>query len=257
MFISYHMHFNLIHYSLHSLYSLFPLSLHLLIHVYKSPHPICLSSIFSNLTNKHKMAVNAHAHAQMYGQNPGQYIVPFVCLLIIVMDFTAGILGIQGEVAQNKVQNLRVWIIECRDPSYEAFKLGFAALVLLTFAHAIANLFGGCHVVWSKQEMDQASSNKQLAMASLILSWITLIIGFWMLIAGVLANSSSRKSCGVSNHRYLSIGGIACIIHGMFAVSYYISATAVVKEEKKLNPHGPVMNPQGLPMQQPAPSAPA
>ncbi|KAM0021673.1 putative modifying wall lignin-1/2 [Helianthus debilis subsp. tardiflorus] len=255
MFISYHMHFNLIHYSLHSLYSLFPLSLHLLIHVYKTPQPICLSSIFSNLTNKHKMAVNAHA--QMYGQNPGQYIVPFVCLLIIVMDLTAGILGIQGEVAQNKVQNLRVWIIECRDPSYEAFKLGFAALVLLTFAHAIANLFGGCHVVWSKPEMDRASSNKQLAMASLILSWITLIIGFWMLIAGVLANSSSRKSCGVSNHRYLSIGGIACIIHGMFAVSYYISATAVVKEEKKLNPHGPVMNPQGLPMQQPAPSAPA
>ncbi|KAK9056366.1 hypothetical protein SSX86_027456 [Deinandra increscens subsp. villosa] len=198
------------------------------------------------------MAVNA----QMYGQNVGQYIVPFVCLLIIVMDLTAGILGIQAEVAQNKVQNLKTWIFECRDPSYQAFKLGFVALVLLVFAHAIANLFGGCHVVWSKPELDRATSNKQLAMSTLILSWITLVIGFWMLIAGVLANTSSRTSCGVSDHRYLSIGGIACIIHGMFAVSYYIAATAVEKEEKNLNPHGPMMNPQ-VPTHQPAPSAPA
>ncbi|KAI3495247.1 hypothetical protein L1887_37490 [Cichorium endivia] len=173
--------------------------------------------------------------------NVGQHIVPIVCLLIIAMDLTAGILGIQAEIAQNKVQNLRVWIFECRDPSYQAFKLGFAAAVLLAFAHAIANLFGGCHVVWTKPELDRATSNKQFAMASLILSWITLVIGFGMLIAGVMANSSSRKSCGVSNHRYLSIGGIACIIHGLFAVSYYISATAVEKEEKKLNPHGPIM----------------
>ncbi|KAI3680594.1 hypothetical protein L6452_35367 [Arctium lappa] len=189
----------------------------------------------------------------IYGQNMGQYVVPFVCLLIVVMDLTAGILGIQAEVAQNKVQNLRVWIFECRDPSYQAFKLGFASAVLLAFAHAIANLFGGCHCVWSKPELDRATSNKQLAMASLVLSWITLVIGFSMLIAGVMANSSSRKSCGVSNHRYLSIGGIACIIHGMFAVSYYISATAVEKEEKKLNPPGPIMNPPGPMMNPPGP----
>ncbi|XP_071696664.1 protein DESIGUAL 2-like [Rutidosis leptorrhynchoides] len=192
------------------------------------------------------MALNS----QTYSQNAGQYVVQLVCLLIIAMDLTAGILGIQAEIAQNKVQNLRMFIFECRDPSYQAFKLGFIAAVLLAFAHAIANLFGGCHFVSSKPELDHATSNKQFAMASLILSWITLIIGFGLLIAGVMANSSSRKSCGVSNHRYLSIGGIACFIHGMFAVSYYISATAVEKEEKKLHPHGPMMNPHG-PMMMP------
>lgn len=76
-----------------------------------------------------------------------------------------------------------------------------------------------------------------------------------MLIAGVMANSSSRKSCGVSNHRYFSIGGIACFIHGMFAVSYYISANAVEKEVKKLNSQVPVMTLHG-PVHQTAPSAP-
>ncbi|KAL4562443.1 hypothetical protein LXL04_034648 [Taraxacum kok-saghyz] len=176
----------------------------------------------------------------MKGQNTCQYTVPLVCFSIILMDVIAGVLGIQAEVAQNQVQNLTVWIIECRDPSYKAFKLGFAAIVLLAFAHAIANFLGGCHCVRSQVELDNVSYNKRLAFGSLVFSWITLVVGFSMLIAGVMANSNSRKSCGISHHRYLSIGGIACIIHAMFAVCYYISATAVEREENKLNPHAPV-----------------
>ncbi|XP_076920180.1 protein DESIGUAL 2-like [Bidens hawaiensis] len=180
---------------------------------------------------------------EIKGQSTGQYKVPVVCLLIILLDLIAGILGIQAEVAQNEVQSLTMWIIECRDPSYKAFKLGFAAVVLLAFAHAITNLLSGCHCVQSVEVLDSVSYNKRLAFASLILSWITLIAGSSMLIAGVMANSGSRKSCGVSHHRYLSIGGIACIIHAMFAVCYYVSATAVDREEEKLNPK---MNPCGL-----------
>nr|GEY56340.1 At4G21310p-like protein [Tanacetum cinerariifolium] len=175
---------------------------------------------------------------EMKGQTNSQYMVPVVCFSIILMDLIAGILGIQAEVAQNKVQNLTVWIIECRDPSYAPFKLGFAAALLLVFAHVIANFLGGCHCVRSREELDVVSYNKRLAFASLVLSWITLVTGFSMLIAGVMANSSSRKSCGISHHRYLSIGGIACFIHAMFAVCYYISATAVYREEKKSNPPG-------------------
>ncbi|CAI9270155.1 unnamed protein product [Lactuca saligna] len=172
----------------------------------------------------------------MKGQNNGQYTLPLVCFSIILMDVIAGILGIQAEVAQNQVQSLRVWIVECPDPSNKAFKLGFAAAVLLAFAHAIANILGGCHCVRSREELDNVSYNKRLAFGSLVFLWITLVAGFIMLTAGVMANSSSRKSCGISHHRYLSIGGIACIIHAMFAVCYYISATTVEREEKKLNP---------------------
>nr|KAJ0224965.1 hypothetical protein LSAT_V11C100047670 [Lactuca sativa] len=283
----------------------------------------------------------------MKGQNTSQYTLPLVCFLIILMDVIAGILGIQAEVAQNQVQSLRVWIVECRDPSNKAFKLGFAAAVLLAFAHAIANILGGCHCVRSREELDNVSYNKRLAFGSLVFLWypsslskvyadiftetnnsfnldrlyesldsnmdnmfdsfsldrlyesldfnmdnmfdsfsldklyesldsnmdnmfdsfsldklyesldsnmdnifdsfsldrlITLVAGFIMLTAGVMANSSSRKSCGISHHRYLSIGGIACIIHAMFAVCYYISATTVEREEKKLNPPS-VMHP--------------
>lgn len=69
-----------------------------------------------------------------------------------------------------QVEQYRAWIFECRDPSYQAFKLGLAATVLLSLAHVIANLLGGCICITSK-ELDQASPNKQLAAASLILSW--------------------------------------------------------------------------------------
>ncbi|CAH2056825.1 unnamed protein product [Thlaspi arvense] len=92
-----------------------------------------------------------------------RYIGPLVCLLVMAMDITAGILGIEAEVAQNKVKNLRAWIFECRDPSYEAFKLGMAAVVLLSLAHTIANLLGGCICFWSREELERASPNKQLA----------------------------------------------------------------------------------------------
>lgn len=66
---------------------------------------------------------------------------------------------------------------------------------------------------------------------------ILLVAGFSMLISGTLANSSARKSCGIANHRLLSIGGVLCFIHGLFIVAYYVSATATVKEEKKAPQH--------------------
>ncbi|KAL3630399.1 Protein DESIGUAL 2 [Castilleja foliolosa] len=160
-----------------------------------------------------------------------------VCFLIMVIDVVAGILGIQAEVAENKVQQLRMWIFECRDPSNQAFNLGLAAVTLLCIAHIVTNLLGGCIFIRSKEEFDRASSNKQLAAASLIMSWVMLGIAFILLVSGTLANSRTRKNCGISHHRQLSIGGILCFIHGLFAVAYYISASAVVQEEKKQHQH--------------------
>ncbi|WCJ20346.1 hypothetical protein M5689_002583 [Euphorbia peplus] len=165
-----------------------------------------------------------------------------ICLLIMAMDIAAGILGIEAEIAQNKVKHLRMWIFECRDPSYQAFKLGMAAALLMLLAHIIANFFGGCLCVSSKEDFDKSSPNKQLAIASLIFSWIILVIGFSMLMVGTLANSRSRKSCGISHHRVLSVGGILCFIHGLFIVAYYVSATAAARELSTPQPPGAAAN---------------
>ncbi|CAN0852524.1 Protein DESIGUAL 2 [Linum grandiflorum] len=153
-----------------------------------------------------------------------------ICLLIMAMDVTAGILGIEADISQNKVKHLKVWIFECRDPSMKAFKLGIGAAVLLTFAHVVANLLGGCICMSSKEEFQRSSANRQLAVASLVFSWIALVVGFSMLIIGIMANSKSRKSCGLSHNRVLSVGGILCFIHGLFTVAYFVSANAAAKE---------------------------
>ncbi|KAJ9189125.1 hypothetical protein P3X46_000456 [Hevea brasiliensis] len=78
-----------------------------------------------------------------------------ICLLIMAMDIVASILGIEAEVAQNKVKHLKMWIFECRDPTYQAFKLGLSAAILMALGS----------------------------------------FGFSMLIIGAMSNSKSRKSC--------------------------------------------------------------
>ncbi|XP_022845414.1 uncharacterized protein LOC111368424 [Olea europaea var. sylvestris] len=136
-----------------------------------------------------------------------------------------------------QVEHYRAWIFECGDPSYQAFKLGLAATVLLSVAHVIANLLGGCICITSKEELDQASPNKQLAAASLILSWILLAVAFTMVISETLANSKSRRDCRLAQHHLLFIGGAICFIHGLILVTYYVSTVAVFREKKKLNEH--------------------
>ncbi|KAK3015253.1 hypothetical protein RJ639_006041 [Escallonia herrerae] len=149
----------------------------------------------------------------------------FVCLLIVAMDIVAGILGIKAEAAQNQVKHLRLWLFECKEPSPEAFKLGLAAAVLLGLAHVLANLLGGCNVC-TQEELEKASPNRQLSMACLVFTWIILAVGLSMLVIGVISNNKSRTSCGFTHHHFLSIGGILCMVHGLFSVAFYVTATA-------------------------------
>ncbi|XVE49780.1 hypothetical protein DITRI_Ditri01bG0109300 [Diplodiscus trichospermus] len=155
-----------------------------------------------------------------------------VCLLIVAMDVAAGILAIQAEVAQNKVKHLRLWIFECRDPSHDAFKLALGAAALLTLAHVLANLLGGCMCVCSQDEFQRASPTRQLSLACLIFTWIILAVGLSTLVIGILSNNKSKASCGFTHHHFLSIGGILCFVHGLFSVAYYVSSTAASDEEK-------------------------
>ncbi|XP_020100901.1 uncharacterized protein LOC109718863 [Ananas comosus] len=156
-----------------------------------------------------------------------------ICMLIVIMDAVAGVLGIEAQIAQDKGKHLRVLIFECKEPVHQAYKLGLAAAVLLAMAHALANLLGGCVCICSQVEFVRSSTNRQLAAMTLLLSWIALVIGFSMLMIGALGNSKSRASCGFSHRHVLSIGGIVCFIHGLLAVAYYVTATAAAWEEGK------------------------
>ncbi|GFY99129.1 GPI inositol-deacylase C, putative [Actinidia rufa] len=96
------------------------------------------------------------------------------CLLIVVMDIAAGILGIKAEAAQNQVKHMRLWLFECKDPSQEAFTLGVAAATLLALAHVLANLLGGCSIC-TQGEISKASPSRQCSLGC---------IGHWIGVAG-------------------------------------------------------------------------
>ncbi|ERM99846.1 hypothetical protein AMTRI_Chr02g216590 [Amborella trichopoda] len=150
-----------------------------------------------------------------------------VILLIAAMDVTAGILGVQAEMAQNKVKHIRfLGLFECRQPSHQAFRLGVAAASILLLAQLIANFIGGCICISSREDLETSTANRQVAAGCLALSWIILAVAFSLLIIGALANSHSKGSCGFSHHNFLAIGGILCFVHGVICAAYYVSATA-------------------------------
>ncbi|CAK9187055.1 unnamed protein product [Ilex paraguariensis] len=151
------------------------------------------------------------------------------CLVIVGLDITAGILGIKAEAAQNQEKHLRLWIFECKEPSHNAFMLGLAAATLLVLAHVLANLIGGCNVC-TQEELQKASPSRQLSVACLIFVWIILAVGLSALVIGTISNNKSRTSCGFTHHHFLSIGGILCMVHGLFCVAYYVTATAALGE---------------------------
>lgn len=73
-------------------------------------------------------------------------------------------------VCDDQVKHLRLWIFECKEPSHDAFVLGFAAAVLLGLAHVLANLLGGCNVC-TQDDLEKASPNRQLSLACLLFTW--------------------------------------------------------------------------------------
>ncbi|CAK9161368.1 unnamed protein product [Ilex paraguariensis] len=155
----------------------------------------------------------------------------FACLLIVAVDITAGILGIKAEVAQNQEKHLRLWIFECKEPSHKAFLLGLAAATLLGLSHVLASLIGGCNCnVCTQEELQKASPSRQLSLACLLFMWIILAVGLSMLVIGTIANNKSRASCGFTHHHFLSIGGVLCMVHGLFCVAYYVTSTAAFSE---------------------------
>ncbi|KAG6419547.1 hypothetical protein SASPL_121769 [Salvia splendens] len=157
----------------------------------------------------------------------GKFMGIFACLLIVCLDMVGGILGIKAEAAQNQEKHLRLWIFECKEPSHDAYVLGLAAATLLGIAHVLANLLGGCSVC-TQEEIEKASPTKKLSIACLVFTWIILAGGLSMLVIGIISNHKSRASCGFTHHHFLWIGGILCMVHALFAVAYYVTATSTL-----------------------------
>nr|XP_015649177.1 uncharacterized protein LOC107281890 [Oryza sativa Japonica Group] len=122
-----------------------------------------------------------------------------VCVVILALDVTAGILGLQAQIAQNKVKTVRMLFIECEQSS-------------------------------SKMEFIRASIKRKLAATLIVLSWLALIAGFSLLLAGAMRNSNPRRNCSFAQGHTLDLGGILCFVHAGVTVAYYVTANAAAYE---------------------------
>ncbi|XP_038686653.1 uncharacterized protein LOC119986170 [Tripterygium wilfordii] len=132
-----------------------------------------------------------------------------VCVLIVIMDVVASILGIEAEIDKNKVIRVRM----------NAYKLGLVAASLLGFAHIGSNLLGGCICINCMQDLERVSASRQLWFVCLVSSWIIAAIGFAGLIMGILEKLKSISSMIIKHHHLLFIGGVSCFIHAMLSVA--------------------------------------
>ncbi|KAJ1700809.1 hypothetical protein LUZ63_000588 [Rhynchospora breviuscula] len=156
-----------------------------------------------------------------------------VCILIIIMDGVAGILGLQAEEAQKHGKHIKMLFVECKKPVHEAYQLGIAATVLLTMSHAIANLLGGCFCVCTLYDICMSSTKRLIATITLFASLLTWVSGFGLLIIAAMPNSKSKGSCSLRHRSFFYFGGILCFIHGLVSIVFYLTADAIKKEEAK------------------------
>ncbi|XP_044461518.1 uncharacterized protein LOC123192884 [Mangifera indica] len=161
-----------------------------------------------------------------------------ICLLIVSVDVVAGTFGIKAEINSNKVTHTRLRgssSSACKGPSHEAFKSGLVAATLQAIAHIAVNLLWGCMCMCFSEELERSAFNLRLWFACLILSWIVVAIGFPMLVIGMLANSKSEGSCGITHSHFLLIGGVLCFAHGLCCIAQYVSAPVTIGHEATNN----------------------
>ncbi|XP_056854195.1 protein DESIGUAL 4 [Raphanus sativus] len=158
------------------------------------------------------------------GGKSGCFSVTIVlCILVIVgLDFVAGIVAKQAEVAQDEVKHVKLWILECKAPSQKAFMLGIIALGCLLVAHIIAIIIG-CSISNMVKVLVVPKLSAYLNMACLSLTWIVAILGAGLLTLGIWMNRESRSKCGFTDKHILSYGSKVCFAHAAFSVVLYVT----------------------------------
>ncbi|KAL1567638.1 protein DESIGUAL 3-like [Salvia divinorum] len=141
------------------------------------------------------------------------------CVLIAILDIIAVVLAMKAKEAQNHGEHMRMWILECKLRSHDAFVLGVAAAVLLSAAHILVNLLG-LLAVTGRDESQKPS--KKFSKVFFVSIWIIYVVGVTLLVIGTRSNEKKGISCGFTYHNFLPTGGILCVVHAFLSSAYYV-----------------------------------
>lgn len=156
----------------------------------------------------------------------------WICILVGVLGLVAFVLGVAAEAVHTKADQVRVTQSgECIYPRNPAFTMGVIATLTLMMAQIILNVAAGCLCCGTHVHY-QSPLSTTIAIACLVLSWITFIIAFCLLSAGVALNDEHNQEsyfssdCSVKTGVFAG-GAVLSLVAITFGIAYYIVSSNV------------------------------
>ncbi|XP_077234839.1 transmembrane protein, putative (DUF1218) [Tasmannia lanceolata] len=177
--------------------------------------------------------------------------VLLVCGSVAFLGLLAAALGFAAEATRVKVTDVKLTNETCTYPRSPALGLGLTAAVALMVAQIIINTAAGCFCC--KKHPHPSSSNWTVALACFVVSWITFVVAFLLLLMGAALNDQRGEEqmyfgnyCFVVKAGVFSGGSILSLASVSLGIIYYLTLFSA----KNTDPWGPQNN-QGIAMARP------
>ncbi|KAJ8650568.1 hypothetical protein MRB53_003591 [Persea americana] len=178
--------------------------------------------------------------------------VVLVCVSASFLGVLAAALGFAAEGTRIKVSDVQ-WATSntCTYPKSPALALGLTSALALLVAQIIINTAAGCFCY--KKYSYPSASKWTIALISFVISWVTFVIAFLLLLTGAALNDQRGEQqtyfgdyCFVVKGGVFSGGAVCSLVCVSLGITYYLALSLAKNRE----PWG-VHNNQGIALAQP------
>ncbi|KAG9454362.1 hypothetical protein H6P81_007266 [Aristolochia fimbriata] len=155
--------------------------------------------------------------------------VLLVCVSVGFLGLLAAALGFAAEAKRVKVSDVELTSLEtCKYPRSPALGLGFTAALSILMAQIIINTAAGC--ICCNKHPRPSSTNWTIAFVSFVVSWVTFIIAFLLLLTGAALNDQHGEEqmyfgsyCYVVKAGVFAGGSILSMASVCLGIIYYLT----------------------------------
>nr|ACU19954.1 unknown [Glycine max] len=179
--------------------------------------------------------------------------VLILCCVVAFLGLLSAATSFGAEATRIKVSQVHfVAPNQCTYPRSPALPPGLTAALALMLSQIIINVGTGC--VCCRKNSQIPDSNWKVALVCFVLSWLTFVIGFLLLLTGAALNDQRGEESVYFGYYYCYVvkpgvftgGAILSLASDAFGILYYISLT-----ERKNGSQYPYPNQGVIAMAQP------
>ncbi|KAM0935715.1 putative modifying wall lignin-1/2 [Dioscorea sansibarensis] len=178
--------------------------------------------------------------------------VVWVSMAVGFLGILSAALGFAAEATRVKASEVKTSIPgECIYPKTPALVLGLSSAVALMIAQAMVSTIAGC--LCCKKQRYSSETNWSIALIAFIVSWVTFIIAFLLLLTGAALNDQRGQEsmyfgsyCYVVKPGVFAGGAVLALASVTLGIVYYVA----LSNFKSTQTWGPQSN-QGIAMARP------